>query len=344
MTREKFIEFITSHRFQSIYKPENSEYLSFLNAWSNELNAGNFYTDKTKANWIYHNIKTAPTCKICGKPIIRNIESIKVGYPKTCSHDCRYKSMHLETRNTCIRLYGVTNNLHIKEVEEKIEADNLKKYGVKHPFLYGSTEFKQLMFDRYGDENYSNHEQARETNIKLYGDPNPTAYGKPKFKQKMLDNYGVEHACQKREFQLKAKQKYFYDNMYFDSAPEIAFYIWLKDMHIEFTYSPDVEIWYEFQNKRYRYYPDFLVGDQLVEIKGDQFFDKNGNMICPFKKKSWSDAQYKEKCEKYAIKYKCMIENNVIILKSTQYEEYLEYIEQTYGHDYIKQFKTSKKV
>ena len=34
--------------------------------------------------------------------------------------------------------------------------------------------------------------------------------------------------------------------MYFDSAPEIAFYIWLKDMRIEFTYSPDVEIWYEF--------------------------------------------------------------------------------------------------
>lgn len=41
----------------------------------------------------------------------------------------------------------------------------------------------------------------------------------------------------KREFQLKTKQKYFYDNMYFDSAQEIAFYIWLKDMHIAFTYS-----------------------------------------------------------------------------------------------------------
>ena len=50
-------------------------------------------------------------------------------------------------------------------------------------------------------------------------------------------------------------------------------------------------------------------------------------MICPFKKKSWSDAQYKEKCEKYAAKYKCMTENNVVILKSTQYEEYLEYVE-----------------
>lgn len=50
-------------------------------------------------------------------------------------------------------------------------------------------------------------------------------------------------------------------------------------------------------------------------------------------------AQHKEKCEKYAAKYKCMIENNVVILKSTQYEEYLEY-----GHDYIKQFEASKKV
>jgi hypothetical protein len=30
--------------------------------------------------------------------------------------------------------------------------------------------------------------------------------------------------------------KYMYDSIKFDSAPELAFYIWLKDNNIEFEY------------------------------------------------------------------------------------------------------------
>ena len=65
--------------------------------------------------------------------------------------------------------------------------------------------------------------------------------------------------------------------------------------------------------------PDFRVGDQYFDLKGDHFF-KNGKMINPFRDKSWTDEQYAIECEKYEAKHQCMLKNNVIILTSGIYQ------------------------
>lgn len=84
------------------------------------------------------------------------------------------------------------------------------------------------------------------------------------------------------------------------------------------------------------YFPDFRInGKDLVEIKGDDQFDKNGKMIDKLDRTKDSVA--------YA-KYKCMIFNNVKIIKYEEMKPYLKYIWQKYGKKYLKQFKRQNRV
>ena len=80
--------------------------------------------------------------------------------------------------------------------------------------------------------------------------------------------------------------------MSFDSAPEVAFYIWLEDVKgilgIDFEHSPHVSFEYVHNGKKHIYMPDFRVGDQFFELKGDHFF-RDGKIVNPYRDKSWTD-------------------------------------------------------
>lgn len=175
----------------------------------------------------------------------------------------------------------------------------------------------------YGNENYNNRAQNVETCIRKYGMKN--GGGSPIAHQKM-------------------HRKYLYEDIYFDSAPEIALYMWLKDYGLEFEYQPKHPLQYKFEGHVYNYFVDFYVKDidQLIEIKGDQFFNENGVLFCPFRKKSWTDEQYAKINRRYAMKHQCMIQNNVAIMKFKDYSFFLDYVSKTYGKDYLKQFRVNK--
>mgnify|MGYP003287270808 CR=1 FL=1 len=120
ITREDFIEFKKHNSINKLYKPENIDYYNFMLNWS-PLLSSNYYTDMTRINWIYNDRHSFLSCCICNNVLSGNATDYwGIGYTKTCSHDCRYKSMHLETKKTCIKRYGVTNNLHIPYVEKQI--------------------------------------------------------------------------------------------------------------------------------------------------------------------------------------------------------------------------------
>lgn len=91
------------------------------------------------------------------------------------------------------------------------------------------------------------------------------------------------------------------------------------------------------------YIPDFKVGEEFIEIKGGQFFDKDGNMKCPYRPKSWTDDRYEFECGKYRSKHRCMLENGVKILKEGDYMKYIRYVEGKYGKKYLSQFKNKSK-
>ena len=90
------------------------------------------------------------------------------------------------------------------------------------------------------------------------------------------------------------------------------------------------------------YFPDFKIDDMLFEIKGDQFFKPNGTMTCPYKRKEQTNEQYTAICEQFEAKHQCMLKNNVVILRHTEYCMFLCYVSKTYGKDYLKQFRVNK--
>ena len=139
---------------------------------------------------------------------------------------------------------------------------------------------------------------------------------------------------QNTEINSRSKKKYLYDDNFFDSSAEIAFYIWLKDNDIEFTFHPNnMKFSYNFNGKQHTYCPDFLIGNFLYEIKGDHFFedkDSNKKMINPFDR---------SKDGLFEAKHKCMIDNNVIILTAKTYEFFISYVNKKYGKSFLKSLK-----
>ena len=123
---------------------------------------------------------------------------------------------------------------------------------------------------------------------------------------------------------------YTFNNIKFDSSLELAYYIWLKDHNIDFEYQPNMPIEYKVNNLIKYYYPDFLINNQFYEIKGNQFFNENNQLINPFN--NTLDIE----------KYQCMIDNNVKILREKDIIPILDYINEKYGKNYLKQFKYEK--
>ena len=84
-------------------------------------------------------------------------------------------------------------------------------------------------------------------------------------------------------------------------------------------------IYYVFEGKKHPYFPDFKVKNKFIEIKGDGLFKY---MLI-------------ENTQENA-KYKCMLENNVEIMKFEEMKPYIEYIENKTKLKYskfIKQYK-----
>ena len=91
----------------------------------------------------------------------------------------------------------------------------------------------------------------------------------------MLNKYGVMHSMQNTEISKKAKRKYTYNGLMFDSKYEIIFYKYLEANNIMFEYHPNICFEYVYDGKTHVYYPDFLVNGELIEIKGLQFFENH---------------------------------------------------------------------
>ena len=97
---------------------------------------------------------------------------------------------------------------------------------------------------------------------------------------------------------------YTVDNYYFDSFPELCFYLYHKQANNKIIRSSQ-QLEYFYNGEKHYYLPDFELDGQLYEIKGDHLFEK---MQQP---NTLDNA-----------KYKCMLKNNVAILQS---EDYLKY-------------------
>lgn len=270
---------------------------------------------------IKYGIEVRPVCEECGN-IVAFVNSKQSGlFQRFCCRKCANSNelTKQRVREYNLKTYGVPVTSQAQCIKDKAKAHFQEIYKVDNPWQAEECKIKakKTKYDKYGDENYNNREKSEQT---------------------CLDRYGGISNMHSIEIQRKQRQRYVYDSISFDSAPEIAFYIYLKDNNIPFKYQPNISFEYSFDGKLHKYFPDFKVGDIFFEIKGDHFF-KDGKMICPYRDKSWSDVKYEIECAKYEAKHQCMLVNNVVILTSKDYKMFIMYVNQTYGKGYLNQFK-----
>lgn len=323
-----------------------------------------FYTFSTKVWFVLNEQIKFPRCIECGKRLDhKNLNMWSRGFPRFCSPRC--STINEETvakmESTCMELYGVdkamknediknyskqqlikkygtTNTFSIPEIREKYFSTNLERYGVKYSSQSPEIQekIKRTNLEKFKCAcclgNKDIREKVKQTMIKKFCCENPQQNEDIKRRTRMtnMKRYGAENPMQSHNIFLKNIKKYNYKGIIFHSSWELAYYIWLNDNNIEFEYQPDVYFEYKDGTTVHRYFPDFRIENRIVEIKGDQFFDKEGKMINPYSK---------EKDNKYESKYKCMVDNDVLIMRGIDIQPYLKYVYNKYGRDYLRNFK-----
>ena len=233
-------------------------------------------------------------------------------------HNSQVEEIKKKKEETCLKHYGVKNPTYIEDHIEKTQKTSLKKYGTLNPFQNEKVKekYKQTCIKKYGRKNFFSGEDGKEIT-----------------RQNCLKKYGVDNFARTKDFLLKRISKYFYDNQSFDSKPEICFYIYCKDQGLNIKRTP-CYFEYEYKGEIHRYFPDFEIDGKYYEIKGNQFLTKDGK---------WCDFYNHTLDELFEEKRQCALKNNVIILYENEYQKYIDYINQKYGKDFLKQFKRSIK-
>jgi len=128
-------------------------------------------------------------CKICGKNT--EFKGLK-GYKNCCSKKCSNQYIQIQTEKGCRRIYGVKCPLQINKIREK---------------------GKQTRLEKYGDENYTNREQAKQTCLEKYSVENPAKSEQIKEKTKQIkkEKYGDENYCNIEKMKHTKQEKYGYE-------------------------------------------------------------------------------------------------------------------------------------
>lgn len=300
-------------------------------------------------------------CPVCGKEIL-----FTKNWPK-----CRRKNLlckyHLRQSNA-IKKYGSWEEMY-RQKTVKTKQTFLKRYGVDNIFKrtdliskavekkYGEgitsggmikeahKKQQQTMLDRYGTNCVLTRPEIHEKAIENSRTPEAIQ----KRKNTCLERYGCEASSQNEEIKDQVRQRclekwghcyggnrqkvfYLYEDTYFDSSWELAFYIYCKDHGINFEYHSTLLDYYV-NGKKHKYEVDFKVGEDLIEIKGGHLLDENGNL-----------KAYKETDDIECInaKNECMKVNKVKIISTKEIKKYLDYIKITYGNNFLQNFRIKK--
>lgn len=265
-------------------------------------------------------------CKYCSKKCEGNskefcdkIKELKLKYFSNEQNRKKHSEIikNSEKHKNSAKLAGnkISNGLKkywSSDKNRKLQSERIKNSDNHKKACSISIEFRNKMSEIRTNA-YKNKDYAEKMNKKCHNEKWRKSVTSKKHSEKISENNI------KRILEGKVFKKYFYDNQWFDSKPEFAFYLWLKDHNVRFTHESQCLI-YNFNGVNYGYIPDFIVYNTFVEIKGMHLYKK---LLIPNTKDN--------------AKYKCMIENKVKII--TEYDKYIDYVENKYGKDFFIKYK-----
>ena len=205
---------VISHYTNEKYiNKHNPEILTYL------YNRFNDIDDNTTISEILYRIcnkiEVVPKCPVCGKRL-----QFKSKYGVFCSRKCKYSDKGKlywkeQITNTMKEKYGVEHALQLDKFKNKLEENNIKKYGVfqkidvKNKIIntnierYGvcraqkSDKVRNKIRDTFNEKYYSGTDEANKLKeIKMQ-----------KSKETMMKHYGVEHALQNKDIMNYVKAK-----------------------------------------------------------------------------------------------------------------------------------------
>ena len=243
------------------------------------------------------------------------------------------KQVNNKKKETFLKRYGVENPAQNKQIQSKIKETNLKKYGVKYPMQNEqiNNKKKETFLKKYEVENPSMKQavkqKIKETNLKKYGVKYPMQNKQIQIKVKntILKMYGVENPFQAQEVKQKIKQtfikkygyshymqneqmfnkvmssynlkSYNYNNhiIHYQSKPQLQFIKLCQQLRYQVYDGPTIK--YQFQEKNYITYPDFLLQypnkkKRIVQIKGNHHYHKRDVISGKFEAKCTAIKQY----------------------------------------------------
>ena len=231
-----------------------------------------------------------------------------------------------KAKQTFIEKYGVDNPLKNEDIRLKAKQTIIKRYGSSN---YWNNEgvrkkCKQTCLERYGNEYYIMSDTGQAA-LKDWLDKNGVANTAllPEVAEKIRQK-AIERV---KEFGLPS-HKYIFKNEKFDSSWELAYYIYNIDNNIPVEREPSSIEYVDDNGDSRLYFPDFKIGNDLIEIKGGHLINENNELI---------DFKTKQVLHN---KTRCLKDNNVKILLKEDIIPYLEYIDKTYTSDFLQLFRT----
>lgn len=206
---------------------------------------------KTKGGFKEERLSVqCPFCNEIYKAYKRNLLK---GQRHNCQRAIRMKNSFLEK-------YGVDNPMKNRETQKK-NAEGRKKTFIEK---YGSLTTKPFM------------EKRKETIIKKYGVSNVMQDPEilEKRAQTNLKKWGYKCTASSPEVYKKARRRYTFDGISFDSSYEIAVYYFYKKQGIILEREPKTEFFYiNNMGKKSNYRPDFFnpVTKELIEVKSHRY-------------------------------------------------------------------------
>jgi len=245
--------------------PKKLKYLKSLTKFlDNKCNVGE------RIYCFLNNIEDVIYCPICKKNKV-NYRPNGLGYYKHCSISCSRKDKKTQDKckNTCLKKYGYEHNLSKgSPMRDKMVRNLIKKYGV--------TNISQL-------ENVKN--KKRKTFQKNHKEPHP-----------LWGNTWYDIKIGNEEYKVQGYERYAIYDLIKKYGKENVI-IRYKDIKSNIG-----EIIYFYNNKKYRYYPDFYIKSEnkIIEVKS-LFTLQNNLEITTLKMES---------CVNEGLKYEIHVYNN----------------------------------
>ena len=124
-------------------------------------------------------------------------------FDKYGSHPSKLEYFELKKQKTNLEKYEVHHQMQMKKNVHKIKKTKLEKYGDEN---YNNHELSKITkLEKYGDENYNNHELSKITKLEKYG--NEYYNNLEKFKNNFENKYGVVNPFQLEGIKNKIKEQ-----------------------------------------------------------------------------------------------------------------------------------------